>query len=191
MTDILGAVNDFILAYIKRPEDLPALTQPQIVRGWQNLVSALPKNTREYVVLTLLATERHGTNVHEYKHSVGETGLDEKISTHNVHMVQVDFCCSYPDQGEEISRTRAELLEMFTRDALMVDFLRSYGLSSCYADDVKSLAFLDPETKQWVARYAVTMHLEGWTSAEPQIDSFSNVNIYLENVDVHHPVLKP
>mgnify|MGYP002520417492 CR=1 FL=1 len=53
MTDILGAVNDFILAYIVNA-GLEALDQRQIVRGWQNLVSALPPGTREYAVLTLL-----------------------------------------------------------------------------------------------------------------------------------------
>lgn len=190
MRDILGAVNDFVLTYCQAP-DLPVLEQRQIVRGWQNLVSALPPNTREYVVLTLLATERHGTNVHEYRHSTGDTGLDEKVSTHNIHMVQADFCCAYPDQTEEVARTRAELLEMFTRDSIGVDFFSKYGLSCCYADDVRPLSFLDPETKQWVARYTVTMRIEGWLSSEPKIDSFSSVELYLENVDVHHPVTRP
>lgn len=186
-TDILGAVNDFVLAYCKAP-GIPALEQYQIVRGWQNLVSALPKDSREYVVLTLLSTVRHGTNVHEYNHSKGDTGLDLKISRLAEHLVQVDFCGSYPDQSEEIPRMRAEVLEILTRDAFAVDFYKQYGLSALYADDVRPLPFLDGETKQWISRYSVTLHLEGWTTVEPQIDSFSSVNLYLENVDVHHPV---
>jgi len=190
MTDILGAVNDFVLQYCKTP-DIPALEQYQIVRGWQNMVSALPKNCREYVILTLLSTIRHGTNVHLYENATGETGLKQTIAKLNEHLVQVDFCGSYPDQNEEIPRTRADILEMLTRDAVGVDFYKSYGLSSLYADDVRPLSFLDPETKQWVSRYSVTLHLEGWTAAEMESDSFSELGIYLENVDVHHPVLKP
>ena len=63
MNDVLGAVNDFILTYVKNA-DIGPLAQSQIVRGWQNVVSALPKDSQEYAVLTLLATTRHGTNVH-------------------------------------------------------------------------------------------------------------------------------
>lgn len=194
MTDILGAVNDFVLRFCKTPE-IPVLEQFQIVRGWQNMVSALPKNCREYVVLTLLASIRHGTNVHDYyAPENSETGLNLRVAKLDEHLVQVDFCAAYPDQNEEIPRTRADILEMLTRDAVGVDFYKSYGLSSLYADDVRPLPFLDGETKQWVARYSVTLHLEGWNSIEPYadgkppVDSFSELGIYLENVDVHHPV---
>lgn len=187
MQDVLGAVNDFVLAYIKRGEELPALTQNQIVRGWQNLVSALPANTREYVVLTLLASQRHGTNVHLYEQDKDDETV-ETITRHAEHMVQADFCCSYPDQREERARLRAELLELLSRDALAVDFYTAYGFSCLYADDVKSLSFLDPETKQWVARYTVTIHLEGWTKYPLPVQSADNVGLYFENVDVHHPV---
>ena len=107
MTDILGAVNDFILAHCWRDPDLPALTQQQVVRGWQNVVSALPPDSQEYAVLTLLATQRHGTNVHKRRHAEGETGLIETISRLAEHMVQVDFCSAYPQQGEEYARLRA------------------------------------------------------------------------------------
>lgn len=186
MTDILGAVNDFILAYIVNA-GLEALEQRQIVRGWQNLVSALPPGTREYAVLTLLGTRRHGTNVHRYAPEPGDTGLTQTVANHLLHMVQVDFCCSYPDQGETRSRTRAELLEMMTRDPIGVDFFRNYNLSACYAEDPRPLPFMD-ETKQWVARYSVTMHLEGWVEKAVETPAFSDVGVYIENVDVHHPV---
>lgn len=40
MIDILEAVNDFILAYAQG-QDLPTLTQNQIIRSWQNLDNIL------------------------------------------------------------------------------------------------------------------------------------------------------
>lgn len=189
MTNILGAVNDFILAYVQNA-DVSALQQSQVVRGWQNVVSALPKDTQEYAVLTLLQTVRHGTNVHEYTDTEAESGLVFTTSRLAEHMVQVDFCSAYPAQTEENARIRADLLEMFTRDRLAADFYADYGFSACYADDVRALPFQN-EASQWIARYSVTLHLSGWTAAEAEIDSFSNVKIErIENVDVHHPVSK-
>ena len=188
MNDVLGAVNDFILAYVKNT-DVVALTQPQVIRGWQNVVSALPKDNQEYAVLTLLATTRHGTNVHRYAHADGDTGLVETVSRMAEHMVQVDFCSAYPQQAEEAARIRAEIQETLTRDRVAVDYFASCGFSACYAEDVRPLPFQN-ESEQWVARYVVTMHLSGWTDVPLDLDSFEDVNLYLENVDVHHPVTK-
>lgn len=195
MTDILGAVNDFILAHCWRDPDLPQLQQAQVVRGWQNVVSALPQNSQEYAVLTLLATTRHGTNVRTRRHAEGPTGLIETVSRLAEHVVQVDFCCAYPQQGEEIARTRAEILELLTRDRIAVEFYKRYGISACYADDVRPAPFQN-EAEQWEARYIVTLHLSGWTEIEINIESFDDVlaginpatRDYVENVDVHHPV---
>jgi len=186
MNDVLGAVNDFILTYVGNNE-VALLTQPQIIRGWQNVVSGLPKDTQEYAVLTLLASQRHGTNVHKYVNASGDSGLVDTVSRMAEHMVQVDFCSAYPQQTEENARTRAEILEMLTRDRVAIGFLKSYGISACYADDIRPLPFQN-EAEQWVARYIVTMRLSGWTATNINIPSFDEVGVYLENVDVHHPV---
>ena len=186
MNDVLGAVNDFILKYVKNV-DIGPLAQLQIVRGWQNVVSALPKDSQEYAVLTLLATTSHGTNVHRYTHADGDTGLVETVSRMAEHMVQVDFCSAFPQQTEEAARIRAEILEMLTRDRVATDFFAAYGFTACYAEDVRPLSFQN-ESEQWVARYIVTMHLSGWTETPMDLDSFEDVNLYIENVDVHHPV---
>ena len=187
MTDYLGAVNDFILAHCWRDPDLPALVQDQVVRGWQNVVSALPADSQEYAVLTLLASTRHGTNVHKFRNAEGPTGVIETVSRMAEHLVQVDFCCAYPQQGEEYARLRAEILEILTRDRVGVDFFKGYGFSACYADDLRPLPFQN-EAEQWVARYSVTMHLSGWTGVDLSVPSFDAVDLYLEDVDVHHPV---
>ena len=188
MNDVLGAVNDFILKYVKNA-DIGPFAQPQIVRGWQNVVSALPKDSQEYAVLTLLATTRHGTNVHRYTHADGDTGLVETVSRMAEHMVQVDFCSAFPQQTEEAACIRAEILEMLTRDRVATDFFAAYGFTACYAEDVRPLSFQN-ESEQWVARYSITMHLSGWTETPLDLASFEDVDLYIENVDVHHPVKK-
>lgn len=203
LPDILGAVNDFILAYCAGEKardflgipDVPTcpdilrekvLEQSQIVRGWQNVVSALPKDTQTYVVLTLLSGIRHGTNVHSYV-PVGTDYTRETTARLAEHIVQVDVCSAYPQNTEITAKAIADMLEMLTRDPIAVDFYAPYGITACYADDVRSAAAYN-ESEQWEARYIVTLHLTAWTEYGRQLDAFSNVGVYLENVDVHHPI---
>lgn len=203
MIDVLGAVNDFILAWcgdeardFLRIPDVPtcpdilrqqALTQDQVVRGWQNVVSALPADTQRYVVLTLLQTIRHGTNVHEYA-STGDEGMVETtIARLAEYLVQVDFCCAYPADGEEIARGMASMFEMLARDSLAVDFFSPYGFQSCYADSPRPIPGFN-EAEQWEARYSVTLHLTGWERRSYVAEAFGNAIVTIENVDVHHPV---
>ena len=188
MNDVLGAVNDFILTYVKNNE-VKALKQKAVIIGWQNVVSVLPKNAQEYAVLTLLATQRHGTNVRYRQNAEGDNGFVETISRMAEHMVQVDFCSARPQQGEEVARLRAEIMEILHRDRTAIEFYKKYGISSCYAEDIRPMPFQN-ESEQWVARYIVTLHLSGWTATNIEIDTFSDVGVYIENVDVHHPVIE-
>lgn len=187
MTDILGAVNDFILEHAHGP-GLPALSQAQIVRGWQNY-GGLPPKTQELAILTLLSSTRHGTNVRSRRDAPGPTGIIETVSRLAEHMVQIDFCCARPRMPEYAARTRAEIVEILARDPVGVTFFQKYGLSSCYADEIRALPFVN-ESKQWVARYSVTLHLTNWTNIDVPLDSFTDVKLHIENVDKHHPIRK-
>lgn len=188
MIDILGAVNDFVLKYAFADPDLPALAQPQIIRGWQNY-GGLPPKTQELVILTLLSASRRGTNVRTRRDADAPSGIVETVSRLAEHLVQIDFCCARPRMPEYAARTRAEIVEILARDPVGVSFFQKYGLSSCYADEVRALPFVN-ESRQWVARYSVTIHLTGWTRIETTLDSLTDVRLHLENVDEHHPVQK-
>lgn len=183
MIDILGAVNDFVLRFAHAP-GLPPLSQSQLVRGWQNY-GGLPPQTQEIAVLTLLEEIRHGTNVHRYRNGE-ENGLIQTVARLGEHRVQLDFCSASPNQAEYTTRTRAGIIEILTRDRVGVNFFRSYGLSACYADSVRPLPFID-ETKQWITRYSVTLHLTGWSVVDLEQPAFTTLDLYLENVDEHHP----
>jgi len=185
-TEVLSAVNDFILTYVGNNE-IPLLEQPQVVIGWQNVVSALPAKSQEYAVLSFLGSVRHGTNVHGRVHAPGDTGLIDTVTRSAEQLVQADFCSARPGRSEEYARTRAEIMEMLHRDRVSIDFYRKYNISSCYADNVVPLAFMN-ESEQWVARYSVTLHLSIYSMTNVEIESFSDVGLYLENVDVHHPI---
>lgn len=201
--DVLGEVYDFLRAYIKPRPD-------HIIRGWQNRV-ALPNNIN-YAVLTLINAARQGTNVVDWNmpEDEGESaetalvGQKEALASSatgqgtdivgeatpqvvrtvrmlTLYEVQVDFC------GRDEARViqQAWGLVMLARDIAAVDFFNERGLSSLYADDPRSLPFAD-DTDQWETRYAVTLRLSGWSRVDIGHDAFTDVDIWLEDVDYHH-----
>lgn len=185
MIDILEAVNDFILAYAQG-QDLPTLTQKQIIRSWQNLDNILSQ-TQEAVVLTLQSVRRHGTNVHTRRNADAETGIIETVSCLNKYEVQIDFCALCPQIPEYVPRVRAENIEILAQDGIGVTFFLHYGLSSCYADTVQAVPFTK-ESDQYISRYSITLHISGWKHIETNLDSFTDVKVHFENVDEHHPI---
>lgn len=177
MTDVLGAVFDFLQA---RLSPVP----PHIVRGWGNR-AALP-DSNEFVVLTLIGAARRGTNVRQWKMPAGNApGLDLNLAMLTLYDVQVDFC---GEDEEAVSRSASQFV-ILGRDAVAVDFFRSYGLSALHADDPRALPFTNDQN-QWQTRYSVTLHLAGWADVDVNVDAFDKVHITLENVDVHHPVTR-
>ncbi|MDE7064492.1 MAG: hypothetical protein K2O70_03355 [Desulfovibrionaceae bacterium] len=174
MTDVLGAVHDFLTARI-------GLAPEGIVRGWQNR-AALP-DVSSYTVLTLLNAARRGTNIHVWSHAPEDDGLTESIRMLILYDVQVDLC----GLDESVVNAQAAQLVMLARDAVGVEFFRERELSCLYADDPRALPFSN-ELQQWTVRYSVTLHLSGWSDAGIPRAAFDTVNIHLENVDVHHPV---
>lgn len=173
MPDVLGAAHDFLQAHIRPVPE-------RIVRGWQNR-AALP-NASAYTVLTLVNAPRRGTNVHTWEPAGDAGGIVDNVSMLTLYEVQVDFC----GLDEALVGRQAAQLVMLARDAVAVEFFREQGLSCLYADDPRALPFSN-DVDQWTARYSVTLRLSGWSAADIPRDAFNNVNIYLENVDVHHP----
>lgn len=175
MVDILGAVYSLLTEKV-------GIDGSVIVRGWQNR-AALPDDA-DYVVLTLLTEQRHGTNVHQWSDdAASQTDLVENISMLGEHTVQVDFCGT----DEQIVMARATQLAIIARDGVAVEFLKPYGILPLYAEDMRSAPFSD-EQRQWEVRYIVTLHIECWHNVAIPRDAFTNVNILIEDVDVHHPL---
>lgn len=170
--DVLGAVYDFLQAYITP-------TPEYIIRGWQNSAT-LPSDSNDYAVITLLEAPRRGTNVHTWETT--DDGITEHIKMLTCYAVQVDFCGT----DEAIVGHQAAQLVMLARDAVAVHFFGEQGLSSHYADDPRSLPFTNDQN-QWETRYSVTLHLSGWIDTAVNRDAFSSADINLEDVDVHHP----
>lgn len=173
--DVLGAVHDFLVAHI-------GIAPEAIIRGWQNRAD-LPALS-SYAVLTLINAPRRGTNVHVWEKDPADAGaLIENVRMLVCHEVQVDVC----GQDEAVVGGQAARLVMLARDAVAVDFFRARGLSCQYADDPRSLPFSN-DVDQWEVRYSVTLHLSAWLGADMARAAFTDVDLRLEDVDVHHPV---
>ena len=166
MVDVLGAVYDFLGEIIGAEN---------IVRGWQN-AAALPADT-DYVVMTLINSERTGTNTH----TLDDEEETETIGMLNAYSVQVDFCGN--DEAEVIGK--AAKLVALARDRVAVNFFGDRGISCRYADDPRSIPFANDQN-QWTVRYSVVLHLAAWLEVEMPVATFTSVDIGIENVDVHH-----
>ncbi len=176
MVDVLGAVYSFLAQYV------PDIDAGNIARGWQNR-AALPDSS-DYIVMTLLTEQRHGTNVHKWADDItSETDIVETISMLGEHTVQVDFC----GLDEQAVMARATRLAALARDGVAVEFFRPYGILPLYAEDVRPAPFTN-EQRQWEVRYVLTLHLECWHDVDLPRPAFTNVNIQIEDVDVHHPI---
>lgn len=173
--DVLGAVHDFLVAHI-------GVAPAVIVRGWQNR-AALPA-VSSYAVLTLINAPRRGTNVHMWERDAADAdSLTESVRMLVCYEVQVDLC----GQDEGTVSAQAARLVMLARDAVAVEFFGAQGLSCQYADDPRSLPFSN-DVDQWEVRYSVTLRLSAWLAAPVARAAFTDVDLRLEDVDVHHPV---
>lgn len=189
MIDVLDAVYDFILQYAWRNDDVPQYDPGQIVRGWQN--AAVLPNTTEFCVITTLSTVRHGTPV-DYSLVTTEE-INAQYAKVSEYLIQVDFCSAEPNTLPEVTKARADIIEMLFFTHKAAEFFNQYeGLGLMYADDVRDLSYLD-ENKLYNARYSVTLHISNTvTSSFYEQPSFNNVHFdtvhvpNVENVDIHH-----
>ena len=178
MIDVLDAVYDFVLA-CAYDQDIPQYTEDQIIRGWQN-DATLPPETQEFCIISELNTVRHGTNE--------ETAfIDDHVNFYETieHVIQLDFYS--PEQL--YARGRANIIELLARSRVATTFFKAANpdLTCLYADDPRNLTGLD-DTKSFVARYQLTLHLEERAKLEIPTDYFTSINIHTENVDVHHKI---
>lgn len=180
--DLLGAVNDFILAFC-----LPALPQERLYRAHQNHISP-PKageQADDYAVMQHVGGERHGTNVRRF--IPGNDG-SEDLTIHyklSVEEVQVDFYGPH-------ALARAQALAMLSWSMEGVSFFNQYGLSSCYANDpVNNTGLGGPGSgdNRFVPRYTVRAFFSVTTSQGVRQPGFDRATLtHVENVNVHHPV---
>lgn len=172
-----GAINIAVEAYLRAYMQPPLLPE-QIYLGQQN--NAAPPLTREHVVFFLASTKRIGTNVGE---QVVDVNGITKTRSYREYVINVDFC----DADHERALQRAEFFETLGRSDTAVNYFKTnYNIALLYCDNMQFLPYTD-DTKQYINRYRLPLHLAMWTEYSYQTEYFDKVSITrLENVDVHH-----
>lgn len=166
MKEVLTAVNDFLLHFLKVPQDI-------IVRGYQNLY-ALPQEDN-YILIANDYGKRVGTNVHEF--------TDSEYVTKALHeyVVTIDFCNHNEDEVYDMANT----IEVISRSRLPCEFFHSYDMEFLFCEDIKNIPFVNKEN-QYIYRYRVSLHLSAWEEYATGQETANTISVYIENVDVHH-----
>lgn len=165
--DIYSAVFDYVAAFA-----LPALDEKNIYRGWQNR-SALPPDTNEYAVISIISNVRHGSSVEELEIKGVADDKPEliKVGTYYEVAIQID-CCSDSDYA----RQRAAMLSGFARSSVAVSFFKKYGLSVIDASDPAEITMTD-ESDQFVPRSMITLRLTYWSVSAIGMTWFNDFNL--------------
>lgn len=185
MIDILGAVYDYVQAFAYLEPDVPQYRDDQIVRGWQN-TAVLPQNTTEFCIITLLRTERHGKP--SDRPLVNDEGFAGQMWQLVEHVVQIDCCSAEPFVLPQATKLRAEQIVMISNSRYGPAYFKQQSplLNCLKAEGVSDMSFLDPD-KLYTARYMCTLHLEEIQHSRAiDVNSFTAVNLHLENVERHH-----
>lgn len=169
MTDILTAVNNYLLKYLK-------VEQAILYRGYQQMT--LPA-TQDYIVYYLDSSKRIGTNVDE---SI-DNGTAQTEKTHALmeYVVTVDI----NNIDNDAALDRAINLSTLGRSYFSTEFFEAQGIEYLYADDFQYLPFED-EHEQYNHRYRIKLHLSAWADVTQDYQYFDKAKAYLENVDVAH-----
>lgn len=186
--DVLAAVYRFILQYAKdESRGIPALTEDQIVRAWENY-AVLP-DTTEYVVITLAGSVQHGRSQVEEVYNEDTDFLEYEITGTMEHTVQVDFTAQGPQRDPGLTQHRAQIIQVLCASEIGPSFFKKYdsSLNLMYCNDVGGGATFD-ESQNWAARYVLDLHISQLLTSNVPFDYFTSARIRTEDVDVHHKV---
>ncbi len=142
-----------------------------ILKGDQ--LGSLPPNSKTFVVNTVLNDVGHGMPIRKM---VGDRWEMRELMEVNA---QVDIY----SEDSETARNLAQSLKTFVFSGEAVDFLRPYGFSVLYADNVRNLTAVGSDGIP-LPRWTTTLKLSYWHLVGQPIESFNSVTVDAQNVDV-------
>lgn len=183
--DVYRACFELIMTYA-----LPQMEPDNIFRGWGNR-ETLPPSSNDYAVMSLITSNRRGTNVTKFSADPeAKTGTFSNSEMVTVE-IQLDFCSD--DDARALGR--AMCIQNVARSQLGTYFFRPYGISCLYASGVTSAPVKDSSV-QFVKRYMTTLSLSYWHTVNVTSPSYDRVDggftkvgqteqDYAKNVDVY------
>lgn len=168
--DILNALIGFCYQY-----SAPALPdEMHVVDGFGNN-RTLPKDGNDFCVVTPIRQARSGTNIERWE-SDGEA-LEELAEYVDLD-VQIDVYSTNIFDALE----RAAAYETVARSDFGVQHFAAFGIDCLYADDVQNLTAV-MDSKQYVSRWSLVLHLGYWKRVKLAQDFFKTAIVDVINVD--------
>ena len=168
--DILNALIKFCFNFAA-----PTLAdEMHVLDGFGNN-RTLPKDGNDFCIVTPIRQARSGTNVERWKSDGDELmELAEYVDLD----VQIDVYSTNIFDALE----RAQTYETVARSDFGVQHFAAFGIDCLYADDVQNLTAV-MDSKQYVSRWTLVLHLGYWKRVKLAQDFFNTAIVDVVNVD--------
>mgnify|MGYP000064327151 CR=1 FL=1 len=172
---LFAGVEQFLLNF-----STPTLTDDglHVIPGNANDQS-LPADGGDFCIYTPLFMGRRGTNVEEWQaEPIDAVNYCEYVET----VWQID-CFS---QSMVNAQQMAQTFELIARSEAGVNFFKPLSVDCLFAENLRNLSFV-LDSKKYVSRWSLELHLGFWKQIQVSFDFFTSVNVNVVNVDVSFP----
>ena len=140
---------------------------------------SLPADGGDFCIYTPLFMGRRGTNVEEWQaEPIDAVNYCEYVET----VWQID-CFS---QSMVNAQQMAQTFELIARSEAGVNFFKPLSVDCLFAENLRNLSFV-LDSKKYVSRWSLELHLGFWKQIQVSFDFFTSVNVNVVNVDVSFP----
>lgn len=172
---IFSAVEQFLLNFSTPPLMRDGL---HVIPGNVNDQS-LPADGGDFCIYTPLLMSRRGTNAEDWNTAPAEAvNYDEYVET----VWQIDCFSRSMVSAQQLATT----FELIARSEAGVNFFKPLSVDCLFAENLRNLSFV-LDSKKYVSRWSLELHLGFWKQIQVSFDFFTSVNVNVVNVDVSFP----
>lgn len=172
---IFSAVEQFLLNFSTPPLTRDGL---HVIPGNVNDQS-LPADGGDFCIYTPLLMSRRGTNAEDWNTAPAEAvNYDEYVET----VWQIDCFSRSMVSAQQLATT----FELIARSEAGVNFFKPLSVDCLFAENLRNMSFV-LDSKKYVSRWSLELHLGFWKQIQVSFDFFTSVNVNVVNVDVSFP----
>lgn len=172
---IFSAVEQFLLNFSTPPLTSDGL---HVIPGNTN-DQALPADGGDFCIYTPLFMSRRGANAEDWDTAPAEAvNYDEYVET----VWQIDCFSRSMVSAQQLATT----YELIARSEAGVNFFKPLFIDCLFAENLRNLSFV-LDSKKYVSRWSLELHLGFWKQIQVSFDFFTSVNVNVVNVDVSFP----
>lgn len=172
---LFAGVERFLIQYATPPIEDDGL---HVIPGNANDQS-LPADGGDFCVFTPIFFGRKGTNVEDWEtEPIDALRYSEFVET----VWQVDCFSRSMVRAQQLAQT----YELIARSEAGVNFFKPLYIDCLFAENVRNLSLI-VDSKKYVARWSLELHLGCWKQVQVQFDYFTSATVNVVNVDVKFP----